>query len=35
VGGAKLPNAEERDGHAEGGDLYRLGPMKTWPESND
>ena len=28
-----FPNKEERDGHAEGWDLYWLGPMKEWLES--
>jgi uncharacterized protein YndB with AHSA1/START domain len=30
----KFPNAEERDGHDEGWDIYFLGPMKDWLEAN-
>jgi uncharacterized protein YndB with AHSA1/START domain len=29
---SRFPNKHERDGHAEGWDLYFLGPMKAWLE---
>lgn len=31
---SQFPNASERDGHDEGWDIYFLGPMKIWLESN-
>lgn len=30
-----FPNKQERDSHDEGWDIYWLGPMKEWLESND
>lgn len=30
-----FPNEAERDGHAEGWDLYWLGPMQDWLEKTD
>jgi uncharacterized protein YndB with AHSA1/START domain len=31
----RFPSTEERDGHAEGWDLYWLAPMKKWLEGKD
>lgn len=31
---SEFPNAEERDSHDEGWDIYFLGPMKEWLEQN-